>query len=261
MTWRLSGGICFSNTSFDNCTFVCTAPPNLCFGEIQIGCGKFHFIGQWNEIFIIATEEIAMHFGHFIQKFFGFLLIFLYQTRQGVKAIEEEVWIDLALQSEDFTTLICVFKFFTFRKGIFPVFPVGHPFIDKGDYRTHDTSIKDRPPEHFRFWDASKEDHMGKNVKCAKYSADIHKIKKWQHEPDSLKQIACPGIPVFDEHSYRSEYAIDDKKVNCTREETLDKTGKRTKNAGTKNEEVHKQDIGRYDPCKNQWFLTTVPLY
>ena len=56
--------------------------------------------------------------------------------------------IDLPLQAQQLATLIGILQFFTLRQGVLPVFPVGHPFIDKGDHGTHNTTIQNGPPYH-----------------------------------------------------------------------------------------------------------------
>jgi len=102
---------------------------------------------------------------------------------------------------------------------------------------------------------------MGEKVKGAIHSAYIHQVEKRQHEPDTLEEVAGAGIPVFDDNGYGSEYAINNKKVHAAGEETLDKTGKRSKNTSTENQQVHEQDVGGHDPCKNHGLFTTIALY
>lgn len=169
--------------------------------------------------------------------------------------------VDLSFQSEELAALICILEFLTFRKGVFPVLPVGHTLIDKGDHCTHDTTIEDRPPLHIGPGDATQSDHICKYVESPIYRTDIHQIEKRQHEPDPLKQVSRRRIAVFDHHRKGAEYTINQEKVYTTGGKTLEKTRKGAKDAGAENQQVHKQDVGHHDPYKNHRFLTAVALY
>jgi hypothetical protein len=101
---------------------------------------------------------------------------------------------------------------------------------------------------------------MRKKVEGPKHRTDIHQVEKRQHKPDPLKEVTVTWIPVFDNYGDGAENAIDEKKIDAAGGETFKKTRKRIKNAGAENEQVHKQDIGDYNPYKNQWLLTAVSL-
>ena len=91
-------------------------------------------------------------------------------------------------------------------------------------------------------------------------STDIHQVEYRQHNSDSLEQISCPRIPVFNDHCYGTKNSVNDREINDADPKALEKRHVGAENAGAKYEQVHENDVGHHYIQEDQWFLTAVSL-
>ena len=90
---------------------------------------------------------------------------------------------------------------------------------------------------------------------------DVHQVKYWQHDPDAFEKITSLVEPVLNPDSYKTKNTVNENEIERAEEKGFEEKRNGIEYAASKNEDVHKNNIGHYDVDEHHRFLLAIALY